>query len=127
MKRLGRPDDDGEAIGARLRLGMSSLGTRRQKPIASGYLGYTSSGDLRLKVIVADSETGEREAHTYRLYVTGASSQREGRIKVGKGLKAAYYDFQIENVDGAGFDLDVIEILPIVLESRLRGNAGAKP
>lgn len=127
LYRLGGADDAGEPINAALRLGMSSLGTRVLKRIASGYLGYTSSGDLRLKVIVADSTTGAREAHVYRLYATGAGSAREGRIKVGKGLKSVYYDFQVENVDGADFELDVIEILPIYLERRIRGNAGGKP
>lgn len=127
LYRLEGEDDAGADIAAKLRLGMSSLGTRVMKRVASGYLGYTADGDLRLKIISADPTTGEREAHVYRLYVSGAGSQREGRVKLGKGMKAVYFDFQIENVDGADFELDVIEILPVFLTRRLRGNAGAKP
>ena len=127
LKRLGGETDDGDAIAAKLRLGMSSLGTRVLKGIDTAYLGYTSSGDLFLKIIVANPTTGEREAHRYRLYARGASSQREGRLKIGKGMRSVYFDFQIESVAGAAFDLDVIEILPALLERRVRGNAGGKP
>jgi hypothetical protein len=97
------------------------------KGIDAAYLGYTAAGDLLLKVVKADSTTGAREAHVYRLYATGAGSMREGRVKVGKGLEAVYYDFQVENVDGAAFDVDVIEIIPVAAQRRVRGNAGGKP
>jgi hypothetical protein len=125
--RMEGADDAGVPIAAKLRLGMSSMGTRAQKRMASAYLGYTASGDLRVKAVVADEVTGDRTAHSYRLYARGASSMREGRVPIGKGLQAPYWDFVVENVDGADFELDVIEILPIYLERRVRGNAGGKP
>lgn len=126
LYRLDGADDDGEAINAHLRLGLTDLGSRVLKRIASAYLGYTADGDLRLKVVVANSETGAREAHTYRLYASGAASEREGRVKVGRGLKSVYMDFVVENIDGANFEIDCIEILPLWLERRIRGNAGGK-
>jgi hypothetical protein len=120
-------DDAGAPIAAKLRLGISQLNSRMVKGIDAAYLGYTAAGDLLLKVVKADSTTGAREAHVYRLYATGAGSMREGRVKVGKGLEAVYYDFQVENVDGAAFDVDVIEIIPVAAQRRVRGNAGGKP
>lgn len=127
LYRLGGPDDDGEAIRSKLRLGMAALGTRLSSHAVSAYFGYTADGDLRLKVVTADSQTGTREAHVYRLYANDAAgSMRNSRSKIGKGLKAVYWDFVIENVDGANFELDCVEILPLVLDRRLRGNAGGK-
>lgn len=120
-------DDAGEPIAARLRLGMSAMGSRILKRMAAAYLAYSANGDLRLKVITADPVTGARSAHVYRLYAQGAASMREGRVKIGKGLQSVFWDFAIENVDGADFELDVVEILPLVLERRTRGNAGGKP
>ncbi|NUS37880.1 MAG: hypothetical protein HOQ02_02485 [Lysobacter sp.] len=124
--RLDGDNDAGSPIAAKLRLGMSSLGTRLLKRMASAYLGFTASGDLRLKVIVANEVTGAREAHVYRLYARGAQSMRESRVQIGKGLKSVYWDFQIENVAGGDFEIDVVEILPLMLERRIRGNAGGK-
>ena len=37
-----------------------------------------------------------------------------------------YWDWVMENVDGAAFDLDVIEFMPLMTQRRLRGNAGGK-
>lgn len=127
LYRMGGDDDAGTPIDAKLRLGMSSLGTRLQKRMASMYLGYKANGDLLVKAVVASTEDGAREAHVYRLYVQAAGSLREGRVPIGKGLKAPYWDFVIENVDGADFELDVIEFLPLYTERRIRGNAGGKP
>lgn len=124
--RLEGEDDAGTPIAAKLRQGMSSLGTRLLKRIATAYLGYTADGDLRIKVIVANEVNGAREAHVYRLRPKGAGSLREGHVPIGRGLKSVYWDFQIENVDGADFALDVVEILPLLLERRIRGNAGGK-
>lgn len=124
--RLGGDSDSGRPINAHIRLGMSALGSRLAKHVPSVYLGYTTSGDLLLKVITADHGNGERRADIYRLHAKGAASPREGRVQVGRGLSAVYWDFVIENVDGADFALDVIEFMPLVVNRRLRGNAGGR-
>ena len=51
---------------------------------------------------------------------------REGRVEPGRGLKAVYFDFIAENVEGSDFEFDVIEFKPLYLERRLRGKAGGK-
>lgn len=119
-------DDAGVPIEAKLRLGMSSMGTRVMKRSPAMYAGYTASGDLLLKVVTANAIDSEREAHAYRLIARAAGSMREGRVPIGKGIKAVYFDYQLENIDGADFELDVIEFQPLVLERRVRGNSGGK-
>lgn len=119
-------DDAGAPIDAKLRLGMSSMGTRVLKRSPAMYAGYTASGDLLLKVVTASAITAEREAHAYRLIARAAGSVREGRVPIGRGLRSVYFDYQLENIDGSDFELDVIEFLPLTLERRVRGNSGGK-
>lgn len=127
LYRLEGEDDAGEDINAHLRFGLSDLGQRTLKQLSSAYLGYTADGDLRLKVVLTNNDDGSREAHTYRLYQKGATSTRDGRVLVGKGLQSVYMDFVIENIDGSDFALDVVEFMALPLTRRIRGNAGGKP
>jgi len=124
--RLEGDDDAGEPIAARIRLGLSSMGARALKRVPAMYAGYTATGDLLLKVVLANAEDGEREAHAYRLKAVAAQSMREGRVPIGRGLKSVYFDFELENIDGADFELDMIEFLPLLTERRVRGNSGGK-
>lgn len=126
LYRLGGDTDAGQPIQARLRQGMSDFGTRLKKGFPAMYVGYTASGDLRLSVVAADPRTGERVAHAYRLHARAASSVREGRVKVGAGLQSIYFDYVIENIDGADFGLDIVEFLPLRVDRRVRGNSGGR-
>lgn len=126
LYRLGGETDAGEPIHARIRQGMSAFGSQLKKAFPSMYLGYTASGDLRLSVVAADPRTGERIAHAYRLRARAADSVREGRVKVGAGLQSVYFDYVIENIDGADFGLDVIEFLPLRVDRRVRGNSSGR-
>lgn len=125
--RLEGDTDDTAAINARVRLGMSALGSRMAKHVPDVYLGYSASGDLLLKAVIADSTTGQRESHVYRLHANdSAGSVREARTKLGRGLSAVYWDFELVNDAGADFDIDAIEFMPLQTQRRLRGNAGGK-
>jgi hypothetical protein len=126
LYKLEGDDDAGTDINAHIRLGLSDLGKRTLKQLASAYLGYTADGDLRLKVVLTNTDDGAREAHTYRLYAKGADSTRDGRVKVGKGLQSVYMDFVLENIDGSDFALDVVEFMALPLARRIRGAAGGK-
>ncbi|WP_202841944.1 hypothetical protein [Luteimonas saliphila] len=118
---LDADTDNGTPIDARIRLGLDALGSRRLKRIPEAFVGYTSDGTLLLWVVRADEESGEREAAIYRLSPRAAGSKRENRFKVGRGLRAVDFDFVIENVDGANFDLSSIEFRPLYLDRRTRG------
>lgn len=121
LHRLEGDDDDGQPIAARIRLGLSALGTRRLKRVPEAFVGYTSKGTLLLHVITVNEESGRKEAAIYKILERPATSTRETRWKLGKGIKAVDFDFIIENVDGADFDLAAIEFRPIYLERRTRG------
>ena len=124
--RIGGDTDAGAPVSAHIRLGLSAFGSRMLKQVPSLYLGYSSTGDMLIKAIIASSDTGEREAHVYRLYANGRGATREGRTKFGRGLEAVYYDFQVENVGGADFEIDNLEFMPVTINRRLRGNAGGR-
>lgn len=113
--------DDGEPIAARVRFALTRMGTGLQKRIPEAFIGYTASGDVLVKVIVTDEADG-KEAHVYRLAPRRAGAPVQGRSKFGRGLRSVYVGFELENVDGANFELDTIEVHPLVLESRTRGN-----
>lgn len=119
-------DDAGEDINVAMRLGLNAYGTQRYKRMPTFYVGFRSDGDLLLKAVVSDVVDGERVAHSYRLRSTNAQNMRDGRRPIGRGLEAVYWDFVIENIDGADIEIDVIEMLPMVLTRRVRGDSGGK-
>ena len=118
---LDGDDDDGVPIHARLRLGLDAMGTRHLKRMPEAFIGYASNGTLLMRVITVDEESGEKVAAIYRLAPRGAGAIRENRFKFGRGLKAVDWDFEIENVAGADFDIASIEFHPLILSRRTRG------
>ena len=121
MYELAGDTDDGAAINARLRLGMSEMGTRRLKAYSEVYVGYTGDGQLLLRVIFTDDGSGTKRAAEYRMKPRPAAGRRESRFEPGKGLQAVYFDFELENLDGADFDLSSVEFQPLVSNRRTRG------
>lgn len=113
--------DDGAPIEARLRLGLSGLGDRKLKRVPDCFIGYTSTGQLLLKAVTVDEQTGDRVAAIYRLRPRAAGSKRENAFKLGRGMRAVDWDFEIENVDGAGFDLSDVQFNVLRVERRTRG------
>jgi len=112
-------DDAGEQINATVRTVLTNLGTGRKKRMPNAYLGYTSGGALVLKVVTADRSDGERTEDWYKLTEQPAGTMREGRFTVGKGLASVYWAFELVNVGGADFEVDKIDLYPIILERRV--------
>lgn len=115
---LAGDDDAGAAINAFVRGGLSDLGTSQLKRAPAMYLGYTAGGRLVMKV-TAINDAGVREEHWYSVEDRPAGALREGRVKIGRGLKSTYWGWELANVDGADFALDQISWVPMVLERRL--------
>lgn len=124
IRALEGPDDAGSPIAARFRMAMSNLGTGQMKRMVAAYLGYTSTGELRLKTITVQPD-GVKRADHYRLLEQVASSPREARIKIGQGLRSVYWGFEVESIDGAAFMIDVLDLQPIVVEQRIQGEGGS--
>lgn len=121
LYRLGGNTDAGEAIKAKIRLGMTDMGTRKMKRLPEVFMGYTGDGRIILRVIYVDDRTGEKVGADYLMKPRPAGSKRESRFEPGKGLVAVDYDFELENVDGADFALTNVEFAPMVVDRRTRG------
>lgn len=121
IARLGGRTDMGEPIRARLRLGMSDFGSRLVKSFSDVFFGLAADGQMLLKAIYVDERTAEKHMAIYKVMARPAAVSRETRAKVGRGMKAVDWDFEIENVDGADFDLQSIQFYPTQLSRRTRG------
>ncbi len=114
-------DDAGTPIDAWVRTGLSNFGTGLLKRMVGAYVGYTADAGLILKVITTSTTTGTKVEHWYRMEPREADgATRENRVKVGRGVEAVYWQFELRNVDGGDFSLDQIELLPMVLTRRVR-------
>ena len=65
-------------------------------------------------VLQLTTGTGE----TY-VYAARSRPMQTTRINLGKGLRARYFKYELEAVDGHDFDLDSIEFLPLVAQRRV--------
>jgi len=120
LYELGGDTDDGEPITARIRSALTDFGDRRAKRVPAMYVGYTATGQIGLKVI-STSERGVKTEDHYLLEPRPATGGvRESRFKVGRGIASVYLGFEVVNVGGADFALDVVEWLPIRLDRRVR-------
>lgn len=120
LHRLDGDTDDGAEIRAKLRMGLSDLGSRVLKGIPEAYIGYSSNGSLLLRTVTVNAVSGEKEAANYRLHPKAAAAIREHRFKMGRGVRSVDWAFELENVDGADFELDSIEFHPIRMDRRTR-------
>jgi hypothetical protein len=98
-------DDDGVDVPARVRWGQLHFATRAAKRPDAVYVAARSSGDLTVRLIADESGVSEQT-----LEVRDVDTLRQRRVKPGKGLRGNYIEVEIENVDGADFDLDVVTI-----------------
>lgn len=95
-------DDAGEAISARLKVGATNFGSSAQKRVLAGYVGYRASGELQITMI-----TDDHHEFIYRLEPRQtADVLHPSRVKFGRGVKGVYSQWQLENVDGADFELN---------------------
>ena len=101
-------DDDGAPINATVTTGMTDFKSTNLKRIQYAYIG--AEGTITLQM--ATDANGLTSAFTSTHTGAGIGTRR---IKMGKGLEARYWQAIINNVAGANFELDTLELLPIVL------------
>ena len=107
--------DAGEDIDAWFELPMSDFGISNVKRLRRIYLGYEATGDLIVKV--KDNENNERQ---YPLDNITLDKQIGGRITVERDQLGRYWGERIENVRGAYFAVDSIEVVPVILGRKPR-------
>lgn len=113
---LSGADDNSVAIEAYARVGMTDMGTSKLKRVDRCYVGYRADGDMILRVTTEDSEVRD-----YRVNATGYSRMHTNIVKIGRGMEARYWQFELRNQDGANFELDTMELMPIPLRRRVWG------
>lgn len=111
-------DDAGTPIDAHFRSGLSDFGVGILKQTPTMYIGYTTDGELLVKVTVSELG-GTRQEHWYKVETRPAGNIREGRVKIGLGLRSAYWEFELANVDGADFAFDSVTWHSLLLDRRL--------
>ena len=116
LYELGGDNDDGQVINAHLTTGLSDLGSPLLKTVDAAYVGYTADQALTLTATVGQAD-GERTID-YALAET-AEALTQARVKLGKGVKARYWQFALANQAGGDFTLETLEVLPVVLGRRV--------
>lgn len=111
---LSGDTDAGAIINASVRLAATDFGDPHLKRVEQMYVQYRTTGDLTLKVIL-----NEHEQYDYTLPAAGHTSLAPQRVKIGKGAKATYWQFDISNRDGADFDFDRISVDPLVTSRKI--------
>jgi hypothetical protein len=112
LYELDGETDAGAPIIADILSGIMQVGGSRLAALKCAYLGLGSkSGSFVLKVITGDGRT----------YVYGltARDMRTTRVNFGKGLRSRYFRFELQNIDGADFDMNNIEFVPLVAQRRI--------
>ena len=106
--------DNGVNIDAHLDLPETNLKTSYNKRLRSLFLGCRADGDLFISI--SDDEENEK---TYQVSPTKVGKQHTSKVNCGrKWHKGCYYSIRIGNIGGAYFDIDYMQILPIMLPRR---------
>lgn len=105
-------NDNGEIIQSRITTGNINVARGSQARVEDAYLICKNDGDVIVRVFA----NGEK--YDYRL--TKASEfLDESRVKLGKGRKAAVWQFELESDAGSTFDVDSVKIYPLALSRRV--------
>lgn len=110
--------DNGAPVESKLQIGLSTLGTQLYKAVPAVYIGYTSTGAMMCKTVT--TESGIRKENWYKMNPVPRGSNAGGRFTPSKGLHSQYWGFELENVDGADFDLDLVQVWRMALTRRKR-------
>lgn len=107
---LDGDDDAGSSIISHLRSGYAQFGGSRFTSFKAAYLGIRGDGDIFLKL-----DTGDGKTYTYRTVI---QNQETTKVRLGKGLRARYFAFELITT-GQDFDLDTVEFIPLVAQRRV--------
>lgn len=103
-------DDDGADIVAHLKSGLAQFGGSRFSSFAAAYLGLRGGGDWVLKLV-----TGDGKEYVYSVV---AQDMQTTKVRLGKGLRARYFAFELLST-GQDFDLDTVEFIPLIAKRRV--------
>jgi len=111
-------DDDGEAINWKVRSGLLSIagGIRARVPYA--YLNVATTGELIVKATVVRDD-GSKETFWYKLEKRAATAPKNTRVKIGRGLAADRWQFELVPIAGAPARIEEMKVYPMALSRRI--------
>lgn len=110
LYELNGDDDAGTDIVSVIKSGLAQFGGSRFAMFKAAYLGVRGGGDYVFRL-----ETGDGRFYDYDIV---AQDMQTTKIRLGKGLRARYFSFQLTST-GQDFDLDSIEFVPLVAQRRV--------
>jgi hypothetical protein len=115
--RLEGDDDNGDPIAALVRTGILSFESLTKVP--NGWIMLKSNGEMMMKTIVMDG--GQKKENWYKMKARPEGEPVESRFDIAKGLTGTYWQWELANIDGAYFELDVVKVWPLRLQRRYSG------
>jgi len=110
-------NDNAVNIDALIKTGIDQFGTNQQKQVPYAYIGLNKSGQMVLKTIVGYK--GDRKERWYTLTPRVIDATTNVRVKMGKGVKSRYWQFELINKEGSTFELNSIKLMPLTLKRRV--------
>lgn len=117
LYRLDGADDAGSPIAASITTMMTDFNSTNMKRVPTAYVGYTADGTMVLRVRAVSG--GELREHWFTATHRTANAPREQVIKLGRGIRSRYWQFELANMDGADFEIDKLELYPVYLNRRV--------
>lgn len=117
---LSGSTDAGNQVATLLQTGVLDFGTNQLKRIEAMYLGYSATGQLKLRVDLA--VRGEQQTYWYNVdanYIGKGGAPTNGRVLLGKGMNSLYYRFSLTNSEGCDVLINQLSILPAVTTRRV--------
>lgn len=108
--------DNTTVIDAIARLNTTDFGTSFEKRIDRCYVGYRADGNMTLRVY-----TDEVNVRDYLIEAYGKNGIHGNHTRIGKGLSARYWQFELRNNNGADFELNALELKATQLRRRIGG------
>lgn len=113
LYELNADTDAGDDIDAGLYLAISQLGDVREKRSFAAYVAVASDDVMILKVVVDGGTEYVYEARS------SSTSVQTHRFDLGRGLRGTHWQFSLLNKDGADFDIQQLEFMPLVGKRRV--------
>jgi hypothetical protein len=113
---LAGETDNGAFIQAAARTGITDFGTSHLKRIDKCYVGYRTTGDCVIRVI-----TDQVNVRDYLVTKYGQDGLHGNHTRIGRGVQARYWQFEIRNTLGCRFEFNAIELKPTGLRRRIGG------
>lgn len=101
---LDGDDDAGSPIVAAIKTGKLHFGSTMKKQVYDVFIGRTTTGRMVLKVQHADE--GVLKEYWYELRRNTAGTHSDERIKLGRGARSVYWQFELVNPDGEDFEVE---------------------